>query len=114
MSLLWLKHVPWSTVLANAPGLVEGAKKLAAAMRNKPAASEAAVDSRQTEDPEVRLAALEEQQRAAAELIRSLADQNAEMAQPLAALRQRASVNLRIAIVAVVAALAALVWHFLR
>jgi hypothetical protein len=114
MSLLWLKHVPWSTVLANAPGLVEGAKKLASAMRNKPATSEAGVDSRQTEAPEARLAALEEQQRAAAELIRSLADQNAEMAQALAALRQRASVNLRIAMVAFVAALAALVWHFLR
>ena len=114
MSLLWLKHVPWSTVLANAPGLVEGAKKLASAMRNKPAGSYAPVDSAQMEDPTTRLAALEEQQRAAAELLRSLADQNAQMAEALAALRQRATVQLRITVVALIAALAALAWSFLR
>jgi hypothetical protein len=114
MSLLWLKHVPWSTVLANAPGLVEGAKKLAAAMRNKPATSDPVVDSGETEGAGARLAALEEQQRAAAELIGSLAEQNAQMAQALAALRQRATVHLRITIIALVAALGALVWTFLR
>ena len=114
MSLLWLKHVPWSTVLANAPGLVEGAKKLAAAMRNKPDATDAAVDSELREDPGARLAALEQQQHASAELLRSLVDQNAQMAEALAALRQRASVHLRIGLIALVAALAALVWNFLR
>jgi len=31
MSLFWLKNVPWATILANAPGIVDGAKKLAAA-----------------------------------------------------------------------------------
>jgi hypothetical protein len=101
-------------VLANAPGLVEGAKKLAAAMRNGPAVSDAVVDSGRTEDSTARLAALEEQQRAAAELLRSLADQNAEMAEALALLRQRATVQMCIAVIALVAALAALLWNFLR
>jgi len=36
------------------------------------------------------------------------------MAEALAALRQRATVQLRITVVALIAALAALVWSFLR
>ena len=114
MSLLWLKHVPWSTVLANAPGLLEGAKKLAGAMRNQPAASDAANGPDQAADATARLSALERQQAATAELLRSLADQNAQMAEALTVLRQRASLHLRITVVALVAALAALAWNFMR
>jgi hypothetical protein len=114
MSLLWLKHVPWSTVLANAPGLVEGAKKLAAAMRNKPEAADPAASSELAADPGARLAALEQQQHASAELLRSLVDQNAQMAQTLAALRQRTTMHLCIAVIGLVAGLVALSWNFLR
>jgi hypothetical protein len=107
MSLLWLKNVPWGTILANAPGLVDGAKRLAAAIR-KPAGSEgvAGADDEQSS----RLLRIEEQQQAAADLLRSLADQNAQMAQALVALRQRAKIHLRIAIIALVLAAGALVW----
>jgi len=108
MSLLWLKNVPWGTILANAPGLVDGAKRLAAAMR-KPAGSEGAAEATD-DDPAARLLRIEEQQQAAADLLRSLADQNTQMAQALAALRQRAKIHLRIAIIALVLAVGALVW----
>jgi hypothetical protein len=114
MALLWLKAVPWATILANAPGIVDGAKRLAAAMRNKPAASGDAPDPAQADEPDARLLAVEQQQRETAELLRAVAEQNAQMAQALAALRQRASVHLRIALVALILALAALLWNFLR
>jgi len=114
MSLFWLKNVPWATILANAPGLVDGAKKLAAAVRKKPASPEAVADAASTDVPAARLLAVEDQQRAAAELLRSLADQNAQMVQALGALRQRAKIHLRIAIIALIAALVALLWHVVR
>jgi hypothetical protein len=114
MALLWLKAVPWATILANAPGIVDGAKRLAAAMRNKPAGSGDVADPAQPDQPDARLLAVEQQQRETAELLRAVAEQNAQMAQALAALRQRASVHLRIAVVALILALAALLWNFLR
>src|SRR5262249_18742152 len=114
VALLWLKNVPWATILANAPGIVDGAKKLASAMRSKPAPTDTRPDPPAGQDPVARLVALEEQQRAAAELLRALADQNAEMVQALAALRERARIHLRIAVGALIAALAALMWSILR
>jgi hypothetical protein len=113
MSLLWLKNVPWATILANAPGLVDGAKKLAAAMRNKPAVADLA-EAPPSNDPAARLLAIEEQQRATAQLMRSLAEQNAQMANALEALRQRARLHLRIALFALIAACGALLWQLLR
>jgi hypothetical protein len=114
MALFWLKNVPWATILANAPGIVDGAKKLAAAMRNKPDTAGAGVDGAASGDPDARLLAIEQQQRAAAELLRSLADQNAQMAQALTVLQQRARVHLRIAIIALIAAGGALLWSLLH
>ena len=114
MSLFWLKNVPWATILANAPGIVDGAKKLAAAMRTKPAAADAAAPGVEPDDAEARLLSIEQQQRTAAELLRAMADQNAQMAEAVAALQQRARIHLRIAVVALIAALAALLWNFLR
>ena len=112
MSLLWLKNVPWGTILANAPGLVDGAKRLAAAIR-KPPGSEGGADA-SDDEPAARLLRIEAQQEAAADLLRSLADQNAQMAQALAALRQRARIHLRIAIIALILAAGALVWTIVR
>ena len=113
MSLLWLKNVPWATILANAPGVVDGAKKLAAAMRNKPAVADLP-EAPPSSDPGARLLAIEEQQRATAQLLRSLAEQNAQMANALEALRQRARLHLRVALFALIAACAALLWQLLR
>jgi hypothetical protein len=112
MSLLWLKNVPWATILANAPGLVDGAKKLAAAMRNT-AGSTVAEPVREG-DLNQRLLALESQQQAAADLLRKLAEQNEEMVAALAALRARAKLHFRIALAALFAAGAVLVWSIFR
>src|SRR5215216_6339794 len=109
MSLLWLKNVPWATILANAPGLVDGAKKLAVAMRNKPDTADIAAPE-QTGDAPARLLAVEEQQRATAELLRSLAEQNAQTVEALAALRQRTKLQFRITLIALIAACTALLW----
>jgi hypothetical protein len=111
MSLLWLKNVPWATILANAPGIVDGAKRLASAMRNKPAASDEVSGPLPADDPAARLHKVEQQQRAAADLLRSLADQNAQMAEALVVLRQRAKLHLRIAVVALLVALGTLLWN---
>jgi hypothetical protein len=113
MSLFWLKNVPWATILANAPGLVDSAKKLAAAIRTKPASETAASDV-EPDDAQARLLSIEQQQRTAAELLRAIADQNAQMAEAVAALQQRARIHLRVAVVALIGALAALIWNFLR
>ena len=111
MSLLWLKSVPWATILANAPGIVDGAKRLASAMRNKPAGSDEVTGPVPTDDPAARLLKVEQQQRAAADLLRSLADQNAQMAEALVVLRQRAKLHLRIAVVALLVAVGTLLWN---
>jgi len=111
MSLLWLKNVPWATILANAPGIVDGAKRLAAAMRNKPAGSDEVTGPAPTDDPSARLLRVEQQQRAAADLLRSLADQNTQMTEALVALRQRAKLHLRIAVVALLVAVGTLLWN---
>lgn len=114
MSLLWLKNVPWGTILANAPGLVDGAKKLASSMRTRSGEAPASTPSSATGDANTRLASLEARQQEAAELLRALADQNAEMALALAALRKRAQVHLRIALAALVVSIGTLAWLLLR
>jgi hypothetical protein len=111
MSLLWLKNVPWATILANAPGIVDGAKRLAASMRNKPAGPDEVAAPTPADNPAARLLRVEQQQSAAAELLRSLADQNAQMAEALVALRQRAKLHLRIAVVALLVAIGTLLWN---
>ena len=104
MSLIWLKAVPWSTLLANAPVIVDGAKKLASLVRNQPAvASRPAPGTFAAGAPsdlaalQARIEQLEEEQRKAAELLRSLA-----------------KLNLRLAMVTLLGLLALLVWLALR
>jgi len=94
-----LKHVPWREVVSNAPKLAEGAKSLWGTVANKIRPGEA---SPPTPDGDVatplavRITALEAQQRElqaqlanSAELIRSLADQNAQLVARLDVLRNR-------------------------
>jgi hypothetical protein len=121
MSLFWLKAVPWSTLLSNAPVIVDGAKKLASLVRNQQA-----VSSRPTPGTfaggapsdlaqlQARIEQLEDEQRQAAELLRSIAESHAQMAQALVVLRARAKLNLRLAVVALLAGAALLVWLALR
>jgi hypothetical protein len=114
MSLLWLKNVPWGTILANAPGLVDGAKKLASSMRTRSSEAPASTPSNAAGDPQSRLATLEARQQEAADLLRALADQNAEMTLALAALRKRAQLHLRIALAALAVSIGTLAYLLLR
>src|SRR6185295_3674034 len=98
MPPVWLKAVPWSTIIANAPLLVDGAKKLASMVRSKPESAVAVrpAGSTFTGGPQSELAwlqerveRLEEEQRQSAELLRKMAETNAQMAQALEYLRAR-------------------------
>lgn len=101
MPIPWLavlKIVPWTEVITNAPKVVDGAKKLWSSVSNKPVVpAPLAVSADLAAAPEgsgpaviarlqVRVAALEaasadlhSQMLASTELIRSLADQNAQL-----------------------------------
>ena len=122
MSPLWLKSLPWSTILSNAPLIVEGAKKLAALVKSKPA--DEAISQEQTAfegDPppelsvlRARVQRLEEEQRQASELVRKLAESQAQMAQVLEALRARARLNMRVAVISLAGLVALLLWMLVR
>ncbi len=125
MSPLWLKSLPWSTILSNAPLIVESAKKLATLVKSKPAdkvhpqASDtfAGDPSSELGALHARILQLEAEQRQTAELVGAMAQSQAQMAQMLEALRSRARLNLRIAVASFVgvAALAALLlWSLTR
>ncbi|MEO8626899.1 MAG: hypothetical protein ABI612_02200 [Betaproteobacteria bacterium] len=120
MSLFWLKAVPWSTILSNAPTIVGGAKKLAALVRNQsdtaPVDLAARADSAVTDTAstiamlERRVQALEQQQRETAELLRVLADNNAQMARAVEVLHRRAKLHFYIATATMLGMLALTGW----
>lgn len=99
-----LKSVPWSTVILNAPVLADGAKRLWNTVANRPDAPEpaagkpAAADSgtgdsagmrAQLAAVEAAAARLEQQMRASTELIKALAEQNAQLIERVEANRVR-------------------------
>ena len=96
-----LKFVPWGQVIEAAPQIVQGARKLmrrseheTAAAPPRPVATSAATGSpdtlaQQLATLEQRVAQLHEEQRASAVLIRSLAEQNAQVVRAVDALRAR-------------------------
>jgi hypothetical protein len=98
--LLALKAVPWTDLAQATPALVKGARKLFAGVRaghvgtspqpqREPAGHEqASVDSRLS-DVENALGALDAEQRSTAELIRSLAEQNARVVETMAIMQAR-------------------------
>ena len=97
MAISWisaLKMVPWDVVVSNAPGVVDGARKLWNGIGKK----KEAVEDETTADVslEARLEALEadvshlqQEMASSAELIKALADQNAQLVQAVAVLRKR-------------------------
>lgn len=95
-----LKIVPWSDVVSNAPKIAEGAKSLwgAVSKRIRAGDDEAApgVDSSPENTLAARIATLEENQRelhaqlaTSSDLIRSLAEQNAQLVARIDVLRLR-------------------------
>jgi len=120
MSLLWLRAVPWSTIISNAPMIVDGAKKLVALARGRTGGSSAggqAAPAALSGDPrsdipalQARIEQLEQEQRAAAELLRSMAESNAQLAQAVNALHRRAVRNMWLACAALAAVLLLTWW----
>jgi hypothetical protein len=122
MAPIWLKSLPWSTLLSNAPLLVDGAKKLVSLVKNKPAPEvpRQAADAF-SNDPaselgalHLRLLQLEAEQRQTAELLRAMAESQSETAQVLDALRARARLTLRVAVISFASVAILLIWTFTR
>lgn len=100
MAIGWitiLKTVPWTDVISNAPKVADGAKKLWKTVAKKPAAAETSGTAAQAATPlearfaemEARTAELHAQMLASSELIKALAEQNAELVKRLEAIRRR-------------------------
>jgi len=117
MPISWLtafKIIPWRDVIAAAPVVAEGAKKLWATARKK---SPEPLTDPATRDPADRLQALELQAAelkrelaASAELIQSLADQNVRLVKAVDTLRFRTWILLVFCALLAVAA-AVLFWR---
>jgi hypothetical protein len=122
-----LQSVPWTDVIKNAPKVAEGARKLWNSVGKKPAATaDAAVavtangDVAETAALRSRLSAMEAsladlqaQMVASSELIKALADQNAQLVAHVASNRRRWLWTVGAAALAAVAALVALVLLFM-
>jgi len=119
MALGWLtllKHVPWSDVIANAPAVADGAKKLwNAAARRPPSSQESAADAPSSQatdaDPlqllQEEVARLEGAMLASSELINALAEQNAELIKRVESHRVRLVwLSVAVTIVGLIAAVA--------
>ena len=103
MGLSWLtalKAVPWADVVQAAPGIVQGARKLFSAAKHYAGAegagaTDAAGHQRgdslagRLQQIEAAIDALQSEQRSSAELIRSLAEQNASIIAALDVMRNR-------------------------
>lgn len=100
MAINWvtvLAAVPWTEVIRNAPKVAEGARKLWSSAGRKGAKDGAEIQAvRRGADPALRIAALEAsvdelsgQLQASAELIKALAEQNAQLVQRIETNRRR-------------------------
>jgi len=121
-----LQSVPWSDVIRNAPKVADGARKLWNAVAKKPPQDESVVEPTtaaaapqadsvaalhaRCEAMEGAIADLDAQMLASSELIKALADQNAQLVQRIESNRVRWSWLLAAVAVVGVVALAALVW----
>jgi ATP/maltotriose-dependent transcriptional regulator MalT len=117
MSPLWLKSLPWSTILSNAPLIVEGAKKLASLVKSKPAEEVIAQatdafhdDASELSALRARVQRLEEEQGRSVELVRTMAETQAQMAQVLEAFRIRGRLSMRVAMISLVGVGMLLIW----
>lgn len=129
MAMDWLKvlkHVPWTEVIGNAPGVAENARKLWGAVAKTPASTPHPEQDMPAASPQeifaeldARLSAaeagmsdLQGQMRTSSELIKALAEQNAQLIQRIEANRKRlvtlavaAGVSGAVAVIALVTAI---------
>lgn len=97
MSWLWLKAVPWGTIIANAPTIVEGARKL---LDRREAGAELVEES--SSDPASlaqRLRIVELRQQEMLDVINELANSNEQLTEAVTYLRARAKFNFRLSMV---------------
>ena len=129
MAIGWLsvlKAVPWAEVITNAPKVADGAKKLwnSVGKKTPPAAGAAAASEPGVHTPtelEARFAAMEvatsdlhAQMLASSEVIKSLAEQNAQLIRGVEAIRIRARWLSGAVLVSLGVALATLAWSLSR
>ena len=97
MSWLWLKAVPWSTIISNAPTIVDGARKLL----DRRAAAGDVTEATATDPASLaqRLRVAELRQQEMLDLIDQLANSNEQLSEAVTFLRARAALNFRLAIV---------------
>lgn len=111
MAIGWmtaLKIIPWSNVLESAPHIVKAAKHLfsttktdsdnVAAGSNAPAGDDFVNLKRRIQVMEAKIAELREEQRSSAELIKSLAEQNASVIGAIEVFRVRLKILLVVCI----------------
>jgi hypothetical protein len=117
MAINWItafKVIPWRDVIAAAPAVADGAKKLWTAARKKgpaPAADTATLaPADRMQALEAQVAELKEEQTATADLLRSLADQNVRLVKAVDVLRFRTWILL-VFCVLLAAAVTMLLWR---
>ena len=107
MAIGWLtvlKSVPWGEVIKNAPQVAEGAKKLWSSVSRKPPPPQTAPPQGELAQLRASVNDLHGQMLASSELIKALADQNAELVRRIELNRARLVwLGAAVAIVALVA-----------
>jgi hypothetical protein len=123
MAINWifaLKAVPWADVVQAAPHIVKGARRLFNSARQSQAPIEPSVWSGDVDDPaavharlsqlEAGLQAVDREQQESAELIRSLAEQNARLVEAIEIMRARVRLLLALTILLALGAIVGVVW----
>lgn len=121
MPLPWmtvLQHVPWGDLISNAPKIADGARKLWQRARHESPAPPvevpaAPIDERVTR-LHARVAALEQDTASASELIRALADQQAQLVVALDAVKRRQRRMLWVGSLVGIGLVAGIVWLVMR
>lgn len=116
MAIGWLtalKVIPWSDVIEATPGIVKGARKIFTRGQQvdvpAPAAPGATAPDRVAQ-LETALAQLREQQQASAQLIETLAEQNARIVEAVQILRVRTRLLMGVSAVLALLLAAAVMW----
>jgi hypothetical protein len=99
-----LKIIPWGSVVESAPHIVKAAKQIFAATKGSTSGSSAAPDWEASDVPvsldkrvrllEAKIVELSDEQRSLAELVKSLAEQNAVMVEAIDVFRVRVKILL--------------------
>ena len=120
MAIGWmtaLKVIPWGDVIEATPGIVKSARKIFTRSQQAEEAATAAASSSPA-DLSARVAQLEssvaqlaEQQKASAELIETLAEQNARIVEAVDALRRRARLLIVVSSLLSIACVGLVAWR---